>query len=126
MVARLFCSTLLAICMSSSADGAQPIYAAEDGVTLPRPIYEVSPPYTSDAMQRRIEGIVRVEVIVEADGTIGNVKVTRSLDRYFGLDNEARTAAAKWRFVPGRKDGTPVAVRIWIDFEFKCACVSAP
>jgi protein TonB len=71
-------------------------------------------------MAAKIEGTARVEVTVLANGSVEGttVKLTRSLDRYYGLDHAALEAARKWLFKPGTKDGEPVAVRVWIDFEF--------
>src|SRR5581483_11849039 len=107
-------------------DAQQIVYSPGDGVSLPSLVRSVPAPYTSAAMQRKIEGTARVEVTVLPDGSIdqSTVKLTRSLDRYFGLDHEALKAARKWQFKPGMKDGEAVAVRIWIDIAFHCACES--
>jgi protein TonB len=107
-------------------DAQQIVYSPADGVSLPSVLRSVPAPYPSEAMQRKIEGTARVEVTVLPDGSIdqSTVKLTRSLDRYFGLDHEALKAARKWQFTPGTKDGEPVAVRVWIDIAFHCACKS--
>jgi TonB family protein len=52
------------------------------------------------------------------DGTVGDVKVTRSLDSVFGLDQEAIKAARQWRFRPGMRMGEPVPVIITIELTF--------
>ena len=52
------------------------------------------------------------------DGTVGTVRVTRSLDAMFGLDQEAIAAARRWRFKPGMANGKPVAVAITIELTF--------
>jgi TonB family protein len=35
-----------------------------------------------------------------------------------GLDEKAIEAIRRWRFEPGRKDGTPVAVQVNIEVSF--------
>jgi TonB family protein len=52
------------------------------------------------------------------DGTVGDVKITRSLDPTFGLDQEAIKAAKQFRFVPGTRFGQPVAVLVSFEIEF--------
>jgi TonB family protein len=88
------------------------------GVVSPRLIKEVKPKYTAAAMAAKIAGLVSMEVIVEADGTVGEVRVKRSLDREFGLDDEAVRTVKLWRFAPGRKDGVAVPVLVEIEMTF--------
>lgn len=88
------------------------------GITLPSVIREVKPAYTADAMRAKVQGSVWLECIVMPDGTVGDVKVTRSLDPIFGLDQEAIKAARQWRFRPGMRQGEPVPVIITIELTF--------
>jgi TonB family protein len=88
------------------------------GIRLPEPLSEVKPQYTRAAMIARIEGAALLEVVVKADGTVGDVTVVQSLDPRYGLDREAREAAQQWRFRPGTKDGQPVAVVVMIELTF--------
>ncbi len=89
------------------------------GVTAPKLVKETKPGYTPEALHARIEGIVRLEAVVRADGKIGDVKITQSLDKEFGLDDRAIATVKKWEFEPGRKDGKAVAVRVEIEMSFK-------
>jgi TonB family protein len=88
------------------------------GVTLPRPLREVKPQYTAEAMRARVEGGVLLAAVVKTDGSVGDIQVLRSLDPKFGLDEQAREAAAQWRFVSGTKDGQPTAVVVTIELTF--------
>jgi periplasmic protein TonB len=88
------------------------------GITLPTVVREVKPAYTADAMRAKVQGSVWLECIVMPDGSVGEVKVTRSLDPIFGLDQEAIKAAKMWRFRPGMRQGEPVAVIITIELTF--------
>jgi protein TonB len=101
------------------SDGAGPgITRGGPGVTMPTLIERVSPKYTPDAMRARVQGSVWIECVVQTDGTVGDVRVMRSLDRRFGLDEEAIAAAKRWRFRPGRLNGQPVPVVITIELVF--------
>ena len=59
-----------------------------------------------------------LECVVRTDGTVGDVQVIRSLDPTFGLDQQAVTAARKWRFAPGTRLGEAVSVLITIELTF--------
>jgi len=93
-------------------------YRPGAGITLPSVLKEVKPAYTADAMRAKIQGSVWLECIVMPDGSVGEVKVTRSLDPIFGLDQEAIKAAKQWRFRPGMRQGAPVPVIITIELTF--------
>ncbi len=93
-------------------------YRPGSGVSIPRVLQEVKPNYTADAMRAKVQGSVWLECIVMPDGTVGNIRVTRSLDSVFGLDQEAIKAARQWKFVPGMKEGQPVPVLITIELTF--------
>ena len=93
-------------------------YRPGAGITLPRVLREVKPAYTADAMRAKVQGSVWLECIVMPDGSVGDVKVTRSLDPIFGLDQEAVKAARMWRFAPGMRLGEPVPVIITIELTF--------
>ncbi len=53
-----------------------------------------------------------------ADGNVGDVKVVRSLDTTYGLDQQAVNAAKQWTFKPGTKDGKAVSVLVTIELRF--------
>lgn len=86
--------------------------AGEGGISAPIRIREERPNYTPEAMRAKLQGPVELQAIVDATGRVVDVRVTQSLDRVFGLDEQARQAALRTRFQPCRKDGQPVACRI--------------
>ena len=89
-----------------------------NGVSWPRLVREVKPNYTPDAMRAQVEGMVELEILVLADGSVGRVNVVRSLDARFGLDQEAINAVRRWRFDPGRRSGKAVATRVGVELSF--------
>ncbi len=93
-------------------------YRPGSGVTSPALISQVKPQYTTEAMRAKIQGKVWLEVVVMPDGRPGDIKIARSLDRTFGLDEEAIKAMRQWRFRPGTRQGSPVPVIVTVEMEF--------
>ena len=69
-------------------------------------------------MHAKLQGTVVLEAVVLADGTVGDVRIVRSLDSTFGLDVNAIKAVRQWRFVPGSQYGKPVAVVVSVELTF--------
>lgn len=94
-------------------------FAPGNGVTYPKVLREVRPVYTSEGMRAKTQGEVEIEAVVLADGSVGEVRVVKSLDRQFGLDEEALKAARQWRFTPCTRQGVAVNCKITIVLEFR-------
>ena len=92
-------------------------YRPGSGITPPSILREVKPVYTEEGRRRSVEGDVVMEVVVRADGSIGNVRVLHGLGA--GLDQRAIDAVRQWRFNPARRFGTPVDVLVEIAVEFR-------
>lgn len=89
-----------------------------DRIAAPQVISEAPARYTAEAMRNRLQGKVRVRAIVEPDGTVSNVEVIESLDKQYGLDEQAVDSVKQWRFKPGTLDGNPIRVMVNIDVTF--------
>ena len=87
-------------------------------VTAPRLIKSARPDYPADAMRAKIQGRVEMEAVIQPDGTIGQVRVKRSLDRKFGLDDAAVRSVKDYRFMPGMKDSVAVPVLLSMEVAF--------
>ena len=85
---------------------------------LPVPIHQERPTYTPAAMAARLEGSVLLETMVLADGSVGDVRVVRSLDSQLGLDQEAVKALKLWTWKPGTRGGEPASVAVQIELTF--------
>lgn len=92
-------------------------YRPGGSVTSPRLLVQVEPRYSSEALARRIQGDVRLEVVVSRSGVPTSIRVVGSLDP--SLDEEAVTAVRRWRFAPGTLSGTPVDVEVVVIVGFK-------
>jgi periplasmic protein TonB len=91
-----------------------------NGVTPPVLFHEVRPNYTAEAMRAKLQGAIEMEAVVQADGTVDpkSIRITRSLDSTFGLDEQAAIAVRQWRFHPGTLHGQAVAVIVNIELTF--------
>ena len=60
-----------------------------------------------------------MEAIVLPDGTVCEVRVVRSLDKRYGLDDEAIKALKQWQYTPGKnKDGVSVPALVEVEMTF--------
>jgi TonB family protein len=90
------------------------------GISTPVLLRRVPPKYTGEAMRAKIQGIVELEAVVLSNGTIGDIRMVRSLDRLYGLDAEAIKAAREWVFAPGcDRTGRPLPVIVTLILEFR-------
>jgi protein TonB len=93
-------------------------YPVGGNVLAPILLREVRPAYTTDAMRIRISGEVLLAGVVLPDGSVTRLRVLRSLDPIYGLDQEAIKAVRQWKFKPGTRFGQPVATEIAISVGF--------
>jgi protein TonB len=87
-------------------------------VVPPKLLHEVPAVYTTAGLRARIVGSVEVDAVVLPDGTVGQVRVVKSLDKATGLDDQALGAAREWTFKPGTVDGKPVSMMVRIVLAF--------
>lgn len=93
------------------------IYRFVSGASQPVAIFRPDPEYSDEARKARLQGTVELELVVDENGRPRDIRIVKSLG--LGLDEEARKAAAKWRFKPGMKDGKPVPVPALMAFAFQ-------
>jgi periplasmic protein TonB len=93
-------------------------YGVGNGVTAPDLIHRTSPQYTAEAMRAKLQGVAVLTGIVGVDGRLHDIRVARSLDAAFGLDQEAIACVRQWRFRPGTRQSKPVAVYVTIEVAF--------
>jgi protein TonB len=73
----------------------------------PEPTMKTDIEYTEEARAAGIEGRLVLEVTVDADGNVTNIKVVNSVDG--ALDAAAIAIVKTWRFKPAMACGKPVA-----------------
>lgn len=92
------------------------VFTVGNGVTAPKVIYDPEPEYSPEARQAKYQGTVVLSAIIGPDGRPHVLRVRQSLG--MGLDEKALEAVQTWRFAPGMKDGSPVAVQIEVEVNF--------
>lgn len=81
--------------------------------------YSAPPLYSDEARNRKIEGVVTLDVVIDAAGRASVTRVVRGLG--FGLDDNARLAVRHWQFAPARQHGVPIESIATIDVTFSLA-----
>ncbi|WP_339516601.1 energy transducer TonB [Pseudomonas sp. RL_15y_Pfl2_60] len=72
------------------------------------PLNDVSPQYPRYALQRGIEGHVKLAFTITRAGAVENVRVLEASPKNV-FEREARRAAVRWRFAPRTEGGLAVA-----------------
>ena len=94
---------------------AAPIFRVGQGVREPRRIAGAPPEYPALARSARVQGVVILEAVIDAQGTIARVKILKSVPL---LDGAAVAAVTGWRYTPTLLNGVPVSVLMTITMNF--------
>jgi len=105
---------------SSQRSPADP--PAED-LSAPSATRKVDPAYPPELMRQNVGGTVILYAVIHTDGTVGSVRVLRSVDDR--IDRFASEALAKWQFQPATKNGAPVDVEATFSIPFRPARVGS-
>lgn len=87
------------------------------GVSQPAVIFKVDPEYSEEARKAKYSGTVLLQLVVDVDGRAKGIKVVKGVG--LGLDEKAIEAVQKWKFSPGKKNGTPVPVYATVEVNFR-------
>ena len=76
---------------------------------------DVAPVYPLIARQARLQGVVILEAVLDAQGRVESVRVLRSIPQ---LDRAAVDAVQQWRFTPALLNGqaVPVVMTVTVNF----------
>ena len=92
------------------------VYRMGSGLTAPILVRQIQPGFTEEALARKIQGEVILEVVILKNGTVRPVRVLRGLSA--DLNQKAIDAASQWKFIPAKFKGQPVDLiaEIVVDF----------
>jgi protein TonB len=96
---------------------ATPYALVQGDVVPPRKIHAPHPPYPEVARRARRQGTVKLELLVERDGTISAVEATSDVG--FGLEESALRTVSSWKLEPALLHGEPVPVRYLLNIRFE-------
>jgi periplasmic protein TonB len=85
------------------------------GMKAPNKIVDVAPVYPPVAQRARVEGVVILEAVIDAQGRVASVRVLRSIAL---LDQAAADAVKQWRFTPALLNAEPVPVVMTVTVNF--------
>ena len=95
-----------------------PIPVEEYLISKPPSLLEARKPrYPPEARERGVQGAVRVEILIDAEGKVREARVLSGLG--FGTEEAALEAARQLRFTPAEISGKPVAVKIQFKINFE-------
>jgi len=94
------------------------IFSSRRGGNGSRPSYAENPKplYPQEARERGYEGEVVLKVEVLISGRVGQIEIKKS-SGYEVLDRSALTTVKQWRFIPAKKDETPIP--LWVNIPVK-------
>jgi periplasmic protein TonB len=96
-------------------NAAPPMQPPSDRLVAAHLIYRMEPFYPKEALQQRMEGIVKIHATVGRDGKVKNLTVVSGPA---SLTSAALDAAQYWRYVPALRNGQPVETDEDISIEF--------
>lgn len=90
------------------------IYTKVDENPIP---VKTPPPKFPDSMRKDgMSGVVAVVLVIDEKGSILTCSIAKSSNPDF--ERPALDAVKSWKFKPGKKDGTPVKVRVTVPLRF--------
>ena len=91
------------------------VLAYDEVEVKPHPIDIVTPAYPEEARKKKIEGKVTLQVVVNEDGSVSDVKVLEGPEIFHQATIDA---ALQFRFRPAKHNGKAVPVRMIMPIEF--------
>jgi len=95
------------------------------GGPIARPVLRkaVNPVYPEEALKARVEGVVIVEITVQADGRVIDPVVVRPVPQ---LNQAALDAVVQWEYEPVLVNGAAIPVRMTVPVNFALPDASGP
>lgn len=107
--------TLLGVGAPPQAAQKEPLRVS--GIVMQTQLVEGAPPkYPKDALKKKVQGLVKLDVIIGRNGRVKSVKVT---DGPKELVKAAEKAVKHWRYKPTLYKGKPVEVETAVSVRFK-------
>lgn len=92
------------------------VLSPREVTTKARILSKPEPLYTERARANLTRGMVKLRMVLAADGVVRHILVVRGLPD--GLTQNAVNAARRMKFIPATKDGRPVSQFVTIEYNF--------
>src|SRR6185295_7740539 len=89
---------------------------AGNGIRPPQRTKSATPIYSREAREARVQGTVRVEILVGTDGKVKDARVLQSASPL--LDQPAIDSARRWEFTPTIVNGEPRPIVLMMEVDF--------
>ena len=86
-------------------------------VSAPIPIYKPEPRYSDRARNARLQGTLKLWVVIDSGGNVSDTTAIEVLG--LGLDANAIETVRTWKFRPARRNGIPVPVKVSVEIVFR-------
>jgi TonB family protein len=83
----------------------------------PKILRRADPTYPDTARQNHVQGLVKMNVLISANGDVVDVAIVEGLSD--GLSEAAVQAARQWKFAPTIRDGAAIPVLFEVSINFK-------
>jgi protein TonB len=104
--------------LSGQDAGGEFVFEAYELDQPPQVMVRVPPVYPYRAREQGVEGAVQVKMLVETDGTVGQVQILDA--RPAGVFEDAVIkSVVQWKFTPGKIDGSPVTAWVVTTLRFE-------
>ena len=107
-------AALRAVPASQACDNRAPVRVGGT-IAAPQRTYDVQAVYPADALEKRIEGVSVIEVIIDCTGAVSTANVLRGVPM---LNEAALHAVRQWRYRPTLLNGVPVPVIMTVTVSF--------
>jgi TonB family protein len=97
-----------------TVDGLQPLRVGGN-IKAPTKVRDVRPVYPPEALGARVQGVVILEAVIDASGSVRDARVLRSIPL---LDQAAVDAVQQWAFTPTLLNGQPVPIIMTVTVNF--------
>ena len=77
------------------------------GEQPPKLVQQAKPQYPQDAFDKRIQGVVMVEILIGERGEVAHAEIRKSIP---ALDAAALSCVRTWKFSPGARNGRAIPV----------------
>jgi TonB family protein len=91
--------------------------AEREGLKLPQPYRRLRPVYPETAANAEAEATVDVQLDIDESGEVSRVEIVRWAG--FGLDEAAVNTVRQLHFVPAKRDGQAIPMRVLLRYNFR-------